>query len=195
MIPDLFFEYINKNSQEKANELFLKACNDGDFTKVKTLLTSSSLNKHADIHYQKDLGLQFACGKNHKNIISYLLTSPELTEHADVTANNNCLLMFYFNCENLDMVRYLLTSPELKKNASLDSHYEEAFINACEENHYACLDFLIVEMNMPKNEQISKYLNTTPYAYAEKLFSMREVNKELVKELSSAKIYIKPVKL
>jgi len=195
MINQTFIDWCNEVSQEDINEIFLQACSVGIFDKVKALLTSPKLNKHADIHYKNDRGLHFACENEHKDMVHYLLTSPELKEHADIQSDNNYVLLFYFNCENLEMLRYILSSPELKKHADITNHYENIFMDACEDNNLNILNFLIVEMKMNQNDVINKYLEKRPNIHAKHMFYMRELHQDLEKELYSDKIHEKKIKL
>lgn len=66
-----FYEEFGKESQENLDDAFIWACLQGEFHKIKYLLTSPELKKHADIHTETDNGLILAIKKNHLNPLSF----------------------------------------------------------------------------------------------------------------------------
>lgn len=108
LTQELKLQFQNYN-QAQLDIAFMNACDDGNLSIVKCLLTSPDLKEHADIHTDDDCGLQWACENGHLKIVQYLLTSTELKEHANIHAREN--LSFEWACQGLcfDIVKYLLS--------------------------------------------------------------------------------------
>jgi len=112
-----FYTQVQKFTKRQLNDSFIDACEHGDLDKVKFLLNSPQLKKHADIQYEKNSGLHEAAKNGHLHIVQYLLTSPELKEHSDIYSRDNWVLTVACNGGHLELVKYLLTSPDLKNHS------------------------------------------------------------------------------
>ena len=68
-----FYEIFKGSSKKDLNWGYISACQQGSVDKVKYLLSSPDLNKHADIHAWSDLGFTCACVRKNLEIIEYLI--------------------------------------------------------------------------------------------------------------------------
>jgi hypothetical protein len=75
-------------TQRDINNKLFESAMFGNLSEIKHLLTSTLLERNADIHCFDDACLTLACERGNLDIINYLLTSPELTEHAHLHADN-----------------------------------------------------------------------------------------------------------
>lgn len=175
---------------------FRNACYQGNLHIVKYLLASPELIEHADIHAQKDLGLILACENGHFNIVKYMLTSTDLKEYASIHAIGPGNPLSWAACNNhLEIVKYLLFSPELKEHSNLHAEKDIAFEWACSKNNLDTIQYFIFDLNIPRSEYINKYLKESPNEHVEKMFKVREINKELTRELKSNSSQVKKNKV
>jgi len=166
------------------NGRFVEACINGDLDKVKYLLISPDLKKHADIHEGSDAGFQWACNNGHLEVVKYLLTSTDLKKHADIHSDSD--LGFRWACENgrLEVVKYLLTSPELKEHADIHANNDQALIWACQEGHLEVVKFHVFDMNLELSMETRKNINSLNNKdEIFNLFDKREFEKKLQNSL------------
>lgn len=182
-------------SQLWLDEAFKKACKDNDLDKVKFLLTSPRLEKHANIHYRDYQGFIFACICGHLEIVKYLMTSPDLTFHASVHSDSGQGLISASKGGHLELVKYLLTSPDLDEHADIHANYDAVFCGASERDNFEVIKFLIFEMNIEKTKYIKTYLEDYPNERIENMFKIRELNQQLESELPSKMVQQNKIKL
>ena len=111
-----YYEEFRNESQENLDDAFIWACLQGEFEKVKYLLTSPDLKIHANIHTEGDNGLMVAFKKSHLNIIKYLLTSPELKEHANIYVNQSAPFITSCIYSNNEVLEYLIFDYKVDQN-------------------------------------------------------------------------------
>jgi hypothetical protein len=112
---------IKRNPKQQANHDFLEACGEGNLNKIKYLLNEKSAN----IHSEKDLGIQRACASNHLEIVKYLLTSPELKKHSNIHANDDYSFKSACRNNNMDTIQYLIFEYRIPKNRSIKEFLKE----------------------------------------------------------------------
>lgn len=93
--------------------LLQEAILGGQLEIVKFLTTSNELERHADIHYAKDLALVYSCSSNRLDIVQYLLSSPELKTHCDVHTLADAPIREACNNGYPEMVQYLLDNYDI----------------------------------------------------------------------------------
>lgn len=193
-----FSELYKNCSQEDLNNHFLGACNYGEFDKVRYLLTSSDLTKHAEINYLDGVPLSYACMNGHLDIVKYLLSSPELTHHADIHITNDHPLYCAISSGNMDIVEYLISSPDLKEHADVHAKDDRIFADMCSDQEIEILEYLIFDYNIKKTQCIEIILNDNPNQFKQQvknMFSKRELNITLEKDLSSDRLNKRKTKI
>ncbi len=135
-----FYTQAQKFTKGELNDSFIDACEHGDLDKVKFLLNSHQLRKHANIQCENNSGLHEAAKKGHLHIVQYLLTSPELKEHANIYSRDNWVLTVACNGGHLELVKYLLTSPNLKNHSKFHSEQLQFAIYV---SHFHIVDYLL----------------------------------------------------
>ena len=112
---------IKRSPKQQVNHDFLEACGKGNLDRIKYLLNE----KYANIHSEKDLGIQRACASNHLEIVKYLLTSPELKKHSNIHANDD--YSFKSACRNnhIELVQYLIFEYRIAKNKSIQKFIKD----------------------------------------------------------------------
>jgi hypothetical protein len=170
------------------------ACEGGDLNIVKYLINSPELKEHIVINNNIDEGFLGACmipGKKGLELVKYLLTSKELTRHADINVDDGQGFIIACNKGNLELVKYLTASPELNKHINPHSKHDLGFRLALQ-NAYTnepgsmeILNYLIFELNLEKTKLITQYLDVKDDLAIQinKFFDMRDLNRELNKEL------------
>lgn len=167
---------------DELNGSVYHACKEGGIDLIKYLLTSDELSRNAQL---TDDCFSAACLYNHLNIIKYFLTSPDLEEHRDLHFHCNYTLIKAAKYGNLEIVKYLFNSPECKEYVDIHANNNTPFINALIGEQFEILNYFIVELNMEKTDRITEVLKKLPNEYIEKLFTARDLNKELGQELNT----------
>ena len=195
-------EELKKKSDIHVHDdnVFRLACINGNLPLIKYLLTSPELKEHSNINNcgNNVSGLVQACDHGNLEIVDYLLTSPELKEHADIDRDKDSAFLRAISKGNLKVVKYLLTSPKLKTHANLHVRKDYAFELALNENNLDILQYFILDLDIPRSEHINNYLKNKPNETVEKLFEIRDLQKELVKEVSdfsNEKSKVKKIKI
>jgi hypothetical protein len=180
--------------QEELDKAFKNACSKGQLKKVKYLLTSSELNKHANIHSQEGEALIKACRNNHYDVIDYLVNSKELKENLSIHTRKDYALIVACEENNVDLAKYLLTSPTLKEhidihtNANSPGNTDRAFQIALIYKNLEILNYFITELNIERTPTIDKLIafhdNEIKDA-VENLFKARDLYNKLNKDLVS----------
>jgi hypothetical protein len=107
--------------QDELNDSLCHACQFGDFEKVKYLLTSKELDKHADISCYNNAPLRNACSSEYISIINYLLCSPELVQHPDIHQNNDSLFNHLLEYKIYNIINYLIFEIGLEKTKDIEN--------------------------------------------------------------------------
>jgi ankyrin repeat protein len=178
---------INPSPQCSSNTGLHNACENGYLEIVKYLLTSPDLKEHADIHSSDNWALQGACYYNHFEIIKYLLTSPDLKEHANIYATD--CQVFKDACINADegdysIVDYLLQSPDLDNHIDIHFNDDMFFKDAVTNGQIELIQHFIFNFDFEKTKDIENFLKRVSLEGIDKLFEIKETNKELKIELN-----------
>jgi ankyrin repeat protein len=181
---------IYKDKSQKGLDLSLtEACKEGDLEVVEFLLTSPDLMFLANINEGNNDPIFQACDYGHKEIIQYLLTSSELKEHADK------YFALYLCCEEdkVDIVKFILEMPGLE----IDIHHDNAMAIdlAFSRKAYNVLHYLVFDMNIKKTNRIDTLIQEYNSVQVKNWFELREVNKELNKELVKTNTNTKKIKV
>lgn len=96
-----------------------------------------------------------------------------------------------------EIVEFLLSHNKIKKHINIHQQSDLAFKYALKNNNHKLIEFFIFNINIHMTQDIEAFLvNDLPSnQIAKKMFSSRELNSELEKELYSDKIYKNKVKL
>jgi ankyrin repeat protein len=162
------------------------ASKKGKLEIIKFLLTSPNLKNHANIHSKNDMALSLACKYGHLETVNYLLTSPDLKEHANISANNYEPIAYACQGGHLNILKYLLTSKKLEK---FDIHLDEDLIfrTLIEKQNIEALSYIIFDLNIEFTEvmkQCLEYINSPIKNEINKIFELRNLNKDLINDLS-----------
>lgn len=95
---------------------------------------------------------------------------------------------------DLEVIKYLLTSSDLKQQADIHFQRDVGFKYACQ-NSLDIVRFFVFDMNIEKTLTIKQYLKKFPNEQVENMFKLRELNQKLEKELDSANIRNKQIKV
>jgi hypothetical protein len=152
------YDQFKSHSQEDLDNAFICACDEGDITKAKYLLTSEELKKNANIHAQNDLAFHICC------------------------------LHMHNKKKNLKILDFLVTSSELEENVSIHAIDDFAFHRALVFEAFEILHHFIFDLNIDRTPKINKYLSDHPNKKIESLFALRDLNEKLNNELSSDNI-------
>lgn len=161
MMNTKFYEDFKDKLVPELNNFLIKACLDGDFEKVKYLLTSPDLKNHAqpqcdDGDYDKLFPLKQAAFNGHFEIIKYLLTSPDLKEHADIHFENEEAFQIACIRGHLNIVKYMLTSPDLKEHADIrKAGGGNPLSGACMHGYLDVLDYLLTSPEIKDHADLS----------------------------------------
>lgn len=146
------------------------------------------------VQYDLDQCLIDACESKDMDLVRYLLTSPELHDHADINTmchgENGSALRVAFHKKHFDIANYLLTSPELKEHANIHIAKDDIFRSAFFKKAIDVLECLIFDYQINRTINIENLINNYRERsmglsdHIEKMFSMRELNKELDSELN-----------
>lgn len=181
---------IYKDKSQKGLDLSLtEACKEGDLEVVRFLLTSPDLMFNADINESNNDPIFTACDYENMEIVEYLLNSDELNVHADkYFALNYCC-----NEDKVEILEHLL----LKSNLDIDlnKNNSQAFSIALAKNSDKVLKFFIFDLNLKRTDRIEELLNEYKRENIKSWFELREVNKELSKELNSNSTSSKKLKV
>lgn len=117
-------EELNKRyrklTQEKLNEQLGIACVNGDLTKVKYLLTSKDLKRHADIKAVDSLGFCQACLNGHINIVKYMLFDEELINHVTIHAKGKLGFKLASLQNHHELINFFIFEMKIRKTKSIE---------------------------------------------------------------------------
>lgn len=185
----------NVSCSYRSEQALRNACKHGHLDIVQYLLTSPDLNKHANLHHDNDTPFVLACFSGNLNLIKYLLTSEELKSHPDIHANymGSPDYALTLACQKgyLEVVKYLLTSPDLNDHANIHADRDRPILNAYQKNNLDIVRFLIFDMNIKKTEDIKRYMENEPMEEVKNWFKLRELNDELIQEISTTHCILK----
>ena len=172
-------------TQHELNTSLYNACVSNDFEKVKYLLTSPDLDKHAFIHFEEDFALRQAVSNGNLEMVKFLLTSPELKEKADITAKDNSAVHTACFKGRLEILKWLLTSPELLVRPDLSGNNYESFFVACIEEKKEIIQYLVFDYQIPLTEGLKNSLTNHDFTEELKLFQTRDMKNSLEETLKS----------
>ncbi len=182
---------------------FINACSSNDLQTVKDIveilgykkekgLFKKAINfiklKYLKLVYKKNIIDSFlikSCQNNNLSLVKYLITSEDLDVHPSEKAQSENSLRWCLG--NIELVRYLIQSPDLKKKPSIHFGKDFLFRQACYVENKEVLQFLILECDIQKTEDMMEYLAQYPCSEAEKLFKLRSLNKSLSANLEGNK--------
>lgn len=144
-----FYEEFKDTSHLEKNNAFLIACINGEFEKIKYLLTSPELEDHANLDvYESETdynGYLYACKFGWLDIVKYLLASPDLKFHQSIHSVNRADqtgLQIACQYGHVDIVDYLLNSPDLKEHCNIHNEDYWSLSLACEYGHTNVVNYL-----------------------------------------------------
>lgn len=141
-------------NQKALNEALYTACEEGNLSQVRQLLTGDKGDKDslvADIHAYDGSCLRCACKYGHLEIVQYLLASPDLKEHADIHAYDDKALIWACNMGHLGVVKYLLASPDLKMHADIHAQSDYVLRFACKHGDVPMARYLLTSTDLSEN--------------------------------------------
>lgn len=112
-------------TQEKLNNKFQIACNNGSLELVKFLLNSQELSQHAIIDSDNNKGFKLACIGGHLNIIRYLVNSNELEKNINIHVDNDICFKLAIDLEFIDIINFLVYEQDMKVTNEMIKHMNE----------------------------------------------------------------------
>lgn len=140
-------------SQDELNTRLILACQGDDLSKMKYLLTSPKLERHADVHAENDMVLRVACRNGALETVKYLLTSPEMEGQFANKDFPGLAQACDYGC--LDIVKYLLASPELKRHANIHDENDAALRMACHSGHIEIVKYLLTSPEIKEHANLN----------------------------------------
>jgi ankyrin repeat protein len=126
-----------------------------------------------------------ACYQGNLELAKFVLTYPSLKNHANIHANDDLSLNHACSEGHLEIVKYLLSSSDLKEHIDIHSDNDIAFRVACSCEQLEVIKYFIFDYNINETKHIKNYLKRKPNEKVENMFKIREVNKNLEKDLST----------
>ncbi len=148
---------LTEEQLQQLGEELTNACRNGDLDSVKTILKAG-----ADIHYNEDEAVIFACQAENFELVKYLLSSKELKEHCSVHAGYDRAYRKACEMGNLEMVKFTLSSPDLKEHSPANACYGEGFEKAFYNGHMDVMVYLALEHNMLEAEPVRMLFSREP---------------------------------
>jgi hypothetical protein len=162
------------------------ACLHGYLDVLDYLLTSVELKTHADIGVHFDSPLRMACLGDQLKVVEYILTFPGYATQKRIN------FAFTEACSygRKDIVQFLFTTDKIEYRPNIHVKKDDAFAKLMQHEESELLSYLIFDLEIKKNKHIKKYLKENPCNFTNKIndwFNLREVNKQLNKELNATK--------
>lgn len=175
---------LKPNIHANCDDALFHACSSGYLDIVEYLLDSPELTEHSSILPRF---LPITAKHGNLDIVKYLFNHSNGSIKEQLYSNIN--VAFVDACESgqLDIVKFLLNSNELSKNADLHYNKDSAFESAFYYHQTNVLEYLILDLYIEKNDNINTFLNSASnhqlVSIVNKLFNLRELNKELNEDL------------
>lgn len=148
---NFYNEFKDLNIKE-LNLSYWSACKNNEIDKVKYLLTSPQLKKHANINYDSKYLIDYICSFGSVNLLEYLTSSKDLEEHIKITQDISTLVRSAIRQDSFPIVQYLLSLPKLKPNTDLD--IDEIFIDACGKGNLNIIKYLLTSPELIQHANI-----------------------------------------
>lgn len=169
------------------------ACIHGYLKVLDYLLTSPELKEHAVLDIHNDAPLNMACLGNQIEIVKYILTFPKYATQEKVN------FAFTEACAygQTEIVKFLFTTDEILYKPNIHDQKDSAFGKLLENEESELLRYFIFDLNIKKTHFIKKHLkdNSTFSKQVNDWFNLREINKQLNKELNCDKFNNKKIKI
>ncbi len=118
-----------------------------------------------------------SCSKNNVLIVEQLLTNKHY--RVDVSSEEYLGLRCACTYGSVDVLKYLLTPNKSFDMPDIHAKNDSAFKSAARMLKYDVLEYLILDKNIQKTEEITKYLNKNPNKVIDNLFKLRELDSQL----------------
>jgi ankyrin repeat protein len=174
------------NIHYKDDDGLTNACENGHLNIVQYLLTSSELKEHIDLHSYSDLAFVIACEKGNLKLVKYLLTSLDLKTHSDIHNYSNYALREICKYGYLELLDYLTTSKEIEERFEKQD-WNIGFLEACKQKQYEIISFFIYILEFEADASVLNFLQKNPNPIVEEMFKLRELNRDLKKNLPNKK--------
>lgn len=155
-----FIESLKNKTIRQLNEHMFDYAEAGDLEKIKILLTSPAIDKHAKISDNDDVAFLIACRSGNMELVKYLLTAHDLHEHSDINAQNDSALSIACQLGHLSIVKYLIESPELTKHSKIPFIHvvnNNPIVLAAKFKHLEIFEYL-VSVSEKKDDRIDEHL-------------------------------------
>lgn len=162
-----YIDRCHKMTQVQLNDLAFLSIEENNLAKLKFLLTSEKLTRHASIHarykslYQADTLLIYAVKWHRFDMIKYLLSSADLKENSNIHDENELkenALFYAVKYNHLDIAQYLLTSEQLHVKANIhskDSAGNDLLFCAYQNHNLEMMRYLLTDDKL--TERLSLY--------------------------------------
>lgn len=211
MTDKALFEKFKLSSSRTLNSQFITSSANGDMETIKYLLKQKNNpdtndNKDesfvtdyndsvlGDVNYSINSGFLMASAAGNIEVMKYLINNCEVDSNT-----KNYGLKVAVETNKIDSVKYLLTSPELKEHANIyydgENIFKEANLLRIVGKDSTILEYLIFDFKIEETDEIKAYLQRDSNPVVENMFKLRQLNKELEKELTNKSLTSHKVKL
>ncbi len=167
-------------------------------------LVSVSENKDDELHKYIFTALSTASLSGELETVKFLLKFPASKSFQDRESNvmyaaiNKVINSAFINSKK-EIIEFVIGSPEFKQYVDLhndnDYIFKSLLINANLNKNYEMINYLIYDLNIDQNESIKGFMKRASAPEIEKMFTLRDLNKDLNSELNPNLINIKKVKI
>lgn len=174
----------HKMQSKLEDKLFLTADN-GNLENFKQIMEDSNLRQYINIAENGYQTLKAAASHCNEEFLDYILTIPEVT---DEVMTKVVSYAFAQACKkgNFDIIYFYKENEKYKNYLNLTYNFNYCFRMAYQNNQNDVLQFLIIDMNLPKSEDILSEINNVygDKDFVNRLFDKRDMKNELDKNLS-----------
>lgn len=158
------------------------ACRNGHLDIVKYLIESPEIVEHSNIHLElhgmPDYPFVLASEYSQDHIVKYLMQVKGKNK-PNIQSGEYSVIKQYVLSNNLEMLKYIIE--EEKLDVHLENDY--LFLFAAKQQHYNMLEYLILEKDLDKNDNIKQFLHEKSDLQIEEIFYKKELNKKLMNKL------------
>jgi len=187
----------NKSKKYVARNSIIKACIHGNLDVLKYLLSEKDIIKHVNLEKEFSGLLNDAGSKENIEVFEYIFNLDNYKEKF-LKNNDGTLEDIILTClieGRFEMVEYLMRHDELKNNIDINRDEDYIFKFICENEGHEVIQYLVVDLNIKKTEEIAKLLENSIYNKYKKMFETRELNNSLNNELDTSNQIKKKTKL
>jgi hypothetical protein len=166
------------------------ACSSCHINVVEYLIQNVE-NKSSVIPKLSEKIFNTTCFKGNIDIFEYLINSSNITSYHQINVGQSHFELAYGN-NNLELTQLILMNNQYNKNIDVHANNDKAFFTIIGNKDFELLNFLIFNYDIKITPHINSILEEFDNdGQIKKLFELREINKQLNKEISLNKEFNK----